>query len=501
MIRHRSILRWLAVVLPLPVFALTFGHFGEVSATGPSLPTMARTAVMPSAAHTGPPLQDPPELVSRNGVLRARIVVERRKVLVGDRILFADTYNGRYMPPTLRLRPGDQLDLTMANRTSEGTNVHVHGLHVSPRSPGDNIFITIKPGQTYHYAYRLPRNITPGTYWYHSHENMRSAPQVAGGESGIIIVDGLRDYLRPSLRHITEHVIALKDDQVQGNAIKTEGLTVGASTNRTVNGQQDPVIRIRPGETQLWRLANIGANIYYNLHLPGSKFYVIAQDGYPVKRVYAADSLVIPAASRFDVLVQGGPAGQAPLQTLAYNTGPAGNQFPQVNLATVVSQGAPTPAASIPVGFAPNEDLSHATITTRQSMTYTENAAGTEFYINGRQFAPNRVDFTSTLNTVEEWTVFNKTNEQHSFHLHTDHFQVMSVNGRPVPRGHAWYETFNVPVQGNIVIRVHFTEYVGRTVLHCHLLNHEDKGMMAVLDIVPAQPGSPRQAVGKHRVP
>ncbi|MDF3287801.1 multicopper oxidase family protein [Streptomyces silvisoli] len=472
--------------LALPA-ALMAGGIAGVSATAPPWSALHSKVNPSTATHTGLPLEDPPELVSRHGVLRARILVERRKVRVGARLLFALTYNGRYMPPTLRLRPGDRLDLAMTNRTGEGTNLHVHGLHVSPRSPADNIFITIRPGQTYHYSYLLPPSATPGTYWYHSHEDPRSAPQVAGGESGVIIVDGLRKYLPESLRHITEHVIALKDDQIAGDSIKTEGLTIGAATNRTVNGQQNPVISIHPGETQLWRLSNIGANIYYNLHLPGSKFYVIAQDGYPVKRIYAADSLVIPAASRFDVLVQGGPAGSVPLRTLAYNSGPAGNQFPQVDLAKVISQGAPRTPVRIPADFAPNDDLSHAKVAARHTVVYTENTAGTQFFINGKLFDPNRVDFTSTLNTVEEWTVLNQTNEDHSFHMHTNHFQVMSVNGVPPPSGHAWYETVNVPFRGSLVVRVHFTDFVGKTVLHCHLLNHEDKGMMAVLNIVPGR--------------
>ncbi|WP_254803023.1 multicopper oxidase family protein [Kitasatospora sp. SUK 42] len=452
--------------------------------------------VPPSAqsptAGPGQPLQDPPELVSHDGVLRAEIVVARRKVAVGDRELYALTYNDRYMPPTLRIRPGDRVELAMTNAGSEDTNLHVHGLHVSPKSPSDDIFIAIKPGETYHYRYRIPGDITPGTYWYHSHEHMRSAAQVAGGESGIIIVDGLQRYLPRKLRHITEHIVALKDDQVEGDSVKTDDLSIGAPTNRTVNGQQNPVIRIRPGETQLWRLANIGANIYYKLHLPGSAFHVIAQDGYPVERVYAADSLVIPAGARFDVLVQGGPPGTTPLQTLAYDTGPDGNQFPQVDLATVVSQGTPMEPATLPVRFAHNDDLADAPIAARHDIVYTENAAGTEFYINGEQFDPNRVDLTSKLNTVEEWRVVNNTGEEHSFHVHTDHFQLMSINGTPTPPDHRWYETINVPANGNAVLRIRFDDFTGRTVLHCHILNHEDKGMMAVLDIVPDHPASPQ---------
>ncbi|MGK4585482.1 multicopper oxidase family protein [Kitasatospora sp. HPMI-4] len=487
--RPRSSLASFATSLVF-ITASATGGAGCTWAAQPARPAAAPSADSPDSSAglptgSGRPLRNPPELVSRDGVLKARITVSRRKVAVGDRELFALTYNGSYMPPTLRIRPGDRVELDMVNEWTEETNLHVHGLHVSPKSPSDDIFVEIKPGGTFHYSYRIPRDITPGTYWYHSHADMLSAPQVAGGESGIIIVDGLQEYLPDSLKHITERVIALKDDQVEGDSVKTENLSIGAPTNRTVNGQQNPLIRIRPGETQLWRLANIGANIYYKLHLPGRKFHVIAQDGYPVKRVYSADSLVIPAGSRFDVLVQGGEPGRAPLQTLAYNTGPDGNQFPQVNLATVVTEGSPVRPVRLPERFAPNEDLSHAVLAARRDLVYTENSAGTEFYINGRQFDPNRVDITSRLNTVEEWTIVNNTGEQHSFHAHTNHFQLMSLNGRPTASGHRWYETINVPAGGNAVLRIRFDDFTGRTVVHCHILNHEDKGMMAVLDIVP----------------
>ncbi|MEU1617310.1 multicopper oxidase family protein [Streptomyces sp. NPDC005722] len=443
----------------------------------------------PPVEPAGPRLQDPPELVSRDGVLKARVVVERRKVRVGDHRLYALTYNGRYMPPTLRVRPGDRIDLTMTNRVRQDTNVHVHGLHVSPRSPADDIFVAIKYGRSHHYTYRLPRTVTPGTYWYHSHADMMSAAQVAGGESGIIVVDGLRRYLPPALRGITEHVVALKDFQVHGDAIRTHGLKIGARTNRTVNGRQNPVISLRPGETQLWRLANIGANIYYRLHLKGGRFHVIAQDGYPVRRVYAARTLVIAAGARFDVLVQGAPRpGTTTLETLAYDTGKAGNRFPRTDLATVVTAGAPVTPARIPTDFAPNEDLAHVTVADRKTVVFTENAAGDVFYVNGRTYAPGRVDFTSVLGTVEEWTVRNDSDEEHSFHVHTNQFQLMSTDGKATDPDHRWFDTVNVPARGNVVIRVPFTDFTGRTVLHCHILNHEDMGMMAILDIVPPRP-------------
>ncbi|MDT7650165.1 MAG: hypothetical protein QOI36_1571 [Pseudonocardiales bacterium] len=440
---------------------------------------------LPSAsAQEGSPLQDPQELVSHNGLLRAQIVVAREQVDVAGRKLWAFTYNGHYMPPTLRIRPGDRLELAWENRLDkEYTNLHVHGLHVSPSGNADNVFIHIHPGQTFHYSYQFPDNLAPGTYWYHSHAHPVSAPQVAGGMSGVIIVDGLNQYLPPDLRDITEHVIALKDFQVEGDAVKTKDLHISAATNRTVNGQLNPTITIRPGEVQLWRLANISANIYYNVHLQGQQFQVIAHDANPVNRIWAADSLLLAAGARFDVLVRGGPPGSTQLQTLPYSTGPAGNQFPQATLATVVSDGPPTRPVALPTTFAPTEDLSRATVAARRTVVFSETDNPDRYYINGKQFDPNRVDIQSKLNTVEEWTVRNDSNEEHSFHVHVNDFQLMSINGRPHD-GHGWQDTASVPAEGQIVIRMAFTDYTGKTVLHCHILNHEDLGMMAVLEIV-----------------
>ncbi|SNT39969.1 Multicopper oxidase with three cupredoxin domains (includes cell division protein FtsP and spore coat protein CotA) [Streptosporangium subroseum] len=437
----------------------------------------------PPPVREGAPLRDPPQLVSHNGILRARLVVEGRQVDVAGRKLWALTYNGHYMPPTLRIRPGDRLELAMENRLGKYTNLHVHGLHVSPSGHSDNVFVHIHPGQTFHYSYRFPANLASGTYWYHSHAHPMSGPQVAGGLSGIIVVDGLKRYLPPDLRDITEHVIALKDFQIQGNTVKTKDLHISAPTNRTVNGQLNPTIRIRPGEIQLWRLSNISANIYYKVRLQGQPFQVIAHDANPVNRIWAADSLLLAAGARFDVLVRGGPPGRTQLQTLPYNTGPAGNRFPQATLATLVSEGALTHPTAPPTTFAPTEDLSHAVLAARRTVVFSENKAGTEYYINGRQFDPNRVDIRSKLNTVEEWTVRNDSNEEHSFHVHTNDFQLMSINGRP-HEGHGWQDTVSIPPNGQIVIRMPFTDYTGRTVLHCHILNHEDAGMMAVLEIV-----------------
>ncbi|MFJ9821367.1 multicopper oxidase family protein [Streptomyces sp. NPDC101151] len=477
---------WAAAMALLAALALASGcataelaheHAAPSVSAGPSIsPSPALTAAATED------LRDPAQVVSENGLLKTRIVVERKKVPLAGRQLWALTYNGLYMPPTLRLKPGDRMEITFENRIDKQTNLHVHGMHVSPGGNSDNIFLAVQPGKTFTYKYQFLKSLEPGTYWYHPHPHTLSAAQTAGGMSGLVVVDGLDRYMPRPLRGITEHVIALKDFQIVADRIKTDNLKMGAPTTRTVNGQLNPRIHIKPGETQLWRIANVGANIFYKVALPGSRFHVVAQDGYPVNKVYSADSIVIPAGARYDVLVQGGKAGTTELMTQPYNSGKAGNQFPQATLATVDTSGEAVRQATLPTTFGPVDDLAKAPVAARKTIVFTENSAGTQFYINKKQFDHNRVDFRSKLDTVEEWTIRNNSDEVHSFHVHTNDFQVMSINGKPQVN-YGFQDTVDVPVRGNMVVRTRFLDYSGRTVLHCHILNHEDEGMMAVLQI------------------
>jgi FtsP/CotA-like multicopper oxidase with cupredoxin domain len=455
-----------------------------VSGCGGSVPDPPAAMLSPTGTTTvQAPLREPRQLVSQGKILHVGLVVEMRTVQLGGQRVRALTYNGDYMPPTLRLRPGDRLDLTLINKLPEHTNLHTHGWHVSPSGNSDNIYLHIMPGQTYHYSYQLPADLAPGTYWYHSHAHPLSEGQVFAGLSGAIVIDGLNRYMPPGLRNISERLVALKDFQVKAGAIPTTDIDSNAPTTRTVNGQVNPIMNIRPGETQLWRLANIGADIAYNVQLQGSRFTVMAQDANPVTRVWSDKTLFMPPGSRFDVLVQGPPAGSTRLITTAYSTGPQGDSYPETTLATLVSSGQPMTPAALPVTFASFDDLSKDPIAQRRTITFSENDETNQFYINGKQFAENRIDVRAKLNTTEEWTVRNTANEQHTFHIHVNDFQLMSVNGKPYPfRG--WQDTVQLPSRGEVVIRMRFLNYLGKYPVHCHILNHEDRGMMANVEVV-----------------
>jgi FtsP/CotA-like multicopper oxidase with cupredoxin domain len=432
----------------------------------------------------GQSFQDPPQLVSRNGVLKVTLVASQQTVMIGGKPVVATVYNGSYVGPTLRVRPGDTLIVTLVNHLNETTNLHFHGLHVSPSGNADNVLLSIPPGQSFRYVVHIPKDQASGTYWYHSHDMMQGEEQVFGGMSGAIIVDGLKQLLPPGLRHITEHTFDLKDFQVddQGQIVSSD-IDSGAPTTRTVNGQIDPVLTMRPGETQLWRLANVGADIFYDLHLGGNVFHVIAEDGHPVNTVWTANDLLMPPGKRYDVLVQAGAAGVSQLRTLGSSTGPGGDNYPDDVLATIVTQGAPERPARLPQRIKPFHDLQRDKIAASHTLVFSENPDTEQFFINSQQFDSNRVDVVARLGTTQEWTIVNTTDEQHPFHLHTDPFQVVSINGQPY-QAHSYQDTVVLPAHGEVQILIHSSDFTGTTVFHCHIMHHEENGMMGVLRIV-----------------
>jgi suppressor of ftsI len=135
----------------------------------------------------------------------------------------------------------------------------------------------------------------------------------------------------------------------------------------------------------------------------------------------------------------------------------------------------------------PKKDLSNATIATHRVLNFSSNDVYWRYVINNKTFDPNRIDYKVKLGTVEEWKLVNldskASGNDHPFHIHTNHFQVMSVNGKPY-HAHGLQDTVLVPTEGNVVIRIPFNDYVGKSVFHCHLMFHGDYGMMGNFEVV-----------------
>lgn len=440
--------------------------------------------------------RNPPEIVSADGVLSTTLTVEPAvQTVAGEAVTFPELYNGMYMPPVLRVQPGDTIELMLRNYGVLSTNLHYHGLNVTPREPGDDIFLNIEPGITFAYDFPIPTTHPAGLYWYHPHFDQLLNTQIAGGMSGgLIIGDILAPF--PDLAGIPERVILLKDLKTE-NGEPVPDPDPSGPTTRTINGLLQPQLTMQPGQLEFWRIGNIGSNIYYQLILQGQPFNIIAVDGNLQNQVTTTDTLVIPPGGRIEALVYGPRPGHYQFRTASISTGPAGDQYPGQLLGTVVSKGPEAARIALPTSFPPLTDLSQGPITRQRSIVFADTANPNQFTINGKPYTPNCIDTVVTLGDIEEWSIQNTAQEAHVFHIHQLDFQVTEVNGQPKPfTGYQDVVTLPPATDTPSVVKIiiPFTDpvIVGKFVYHCHIIQHEDQGMMAT--ILVQKPGDPPPA-------
>ncbi len=430
----------------------------------------------------GETLREPPVVASSHGVLTTTLIAGESQVSIGNQGVTAAVYNGGYLAPTLRARAGDVLRVRLVNRLGDPTNLHLHGLSVSPSGNSDDVFLHVPPAGAQDYEVRIPSNHAPGLYWYHPHPHGHSDDQVRNGMSGALIVEGLLDPF-PALHAVKERLLLLKDVQIENGRVAHLG--IGARVLRTVNGLINPTLVLHPGETELWRIGNVGGDLYYQLTLDGLPFYEVARDGHRVSRLVPKHELLLEPGAREEVLVQAPGPGTYTLRTAAFDTGPEGNHYPGATLATVRVEGAATPPLALPERLFPVADW-RGHITGRRTIVFSEADDGNTFFVDGRTFDPSRIDTRVRLGAVEEWTIRNESGELHDFHIHQTHFQVTEVNGVPQPFV-GYQDIVNLPIHGAVKVVIPFTDpvIVGKFVYHCHLLSHEDRGMMATIVVTP----------------
>jgi len=441
---------------------------------------LVATAITGCSSVADNAFREPPVVSSRAGVLRVSLTAAPSTVSVAGHQAMLDAYNGLYIPPTLRVHPGDTIRLRLTNALAEPTNLHMHGLTVSPRSNSDNVLLHVAPGQAQDYEIRLPSDHPSGLFWYHPHPHGFSDEQTRNGMSGALVVEGLLDPF-PTLRHVPERLLLLKDLQLENERV---ALThIGMNTIRTVNGIVNPVIVLRPGETELWRIGNVGADLYYQLTLDGHHFQVVARDGNRRAHLTTVDTLRLSPGARVEVLVTAGVPGVYLLRTGDIDTGPEGNQYAGTVMATVRVQGSPATPVTLPPALLPVEDL-RGKITNRRTIVYTESQNGDTLFIDGKTFDMTRTDIRVKLGAVEEWTIRNESDELHTFHIHQGPYQLTEINGVPQPADDH-RDIVDVPIRGEVKVVIPFTNptIVGRFVYHCHILSHEDKGMMATIEV------------------
>ncbi|GAA4407481.1 multicopper oxidase family protein [Fodinibacter luteus] len=456
----------------------------------------------------GRPLREPQVLTSRGGLLEVGLTATGGVVLAGRRTR-ALGYNGTSPGPTLRVAPGDVLRLTLTNNLHDTTNLHTHGLHVSPEGESDDVFRMVEPGQSARYEYAIPASHPTGTFWYHPHHHGTVADQVFGGLFGALVVAAApKD---PGA--VRERVLVVSD-----TTLTTDGEVAAVSRQQVmqgregelvlVNGQLRPRIDLSAGSPERWRVVNACTSRFLELVLDEHAWGFLGYDGQALHEPDELAAVVLAPGNRADMLVRPTGTGTFALRTLDHDRGRMGMMAGGASLtsvgttlATVRVTATESPAAadagSTPAhgsGILPEvADLRGQVPDARRTLTFTMGmgmgmgggGGGMSFGFDGQEFDPERVDQSVALGTVEEWTIANASPMDHPFHLHVWPMQVVAApdaapGGRP-----DWRDVVVVPARGQVTVRVRFTDFGGRTVYHCHVLDHEDLGMMGVIEARP----------------
>jgi FtsP/CotA-like multicopper oxidase with cupredoxin domain len=482
---------------------------------------MGNSALIPAAGTWEPAnLVEPEVRQSVDGLLETELLVQYAYAATGGYRLFMRTYEGTVPGPTLRVQPGDTLRIRLINALPPNrsdvlfdqdlpqqlntTNFHFHGSHVSPDGISDNIFRVMQPGETYDIEIAIPDDHTRGTYWYHPHHHGGADIQIASGMAGALIVEG--DFADVPEIAAAEERLLLINQVVFDEWRMVEGFETvfpeGATRFFTINGQREPIIRMRPGEVQRWRILHAGYQDDIFMALDGHELHQIARDGIALSQMDqqvirpgadpAADpgAILLAPAQRVDVLVQAGAPGTYALRALPYFQG---YDAPTGPLATVVVEGEPLPMnlpATLPPG--PLDSIGDEELTGSRQLTFSRHAPEVDaaghwrefaFLVDDQLFDHDRVDQQVTLGAVEEWTVTNlDEHNDHVFHIHINPFQLTQVNGEPIAEP-VWLDTVIVPHAGSVTFRTRFLDFTGKYVLHCHMMNHEELGMMQVVEV------------------
>lgn len=456
-------------------------------------------------------------------VMEADIAIHQATGLRAER---TRCYNGLVTGPTLKLRPGEELRIKLINELAKNadspcgkehlnqahcfntTNIHTHGLHVSPRAPSDDSFLRIDPQTEYQYCFQVPKFHPPGTFWYHAHVHGSTALQVMNGLVGALIIDEPEEQqIIPEAKDLVWVV-----QEILGKDAEKLYTCNHPHAPYTVNGRFQPALGMRPGEIQRWRFINATATPggYMDLQLvDGSgkqqEMTVLAVDGYRLRRLDKKTAHILPPGGRVDFLVQLPRTGAYKMMARRFQGQARDQVLARIHISgSQLGMTLPSRLPSLPAFLDPITDDEISKRRTLRFQICPDQARGdtckhfpdaklcsgekgnqpikNSFLIDGNPYDPERIDHSVKLGAAEEWEIVNETGAEHPFHIHVNHFQVVR-SGVP-PEEWIWQDTVSLPADGSVKIRSRFRTYSGRYLLHCHILLHSDLGMMQNVEVV-----------------
>jgi FtsP/CotA-like multicopper oxidase with cupredoxin domain len=405
---------------------------------------------------------------------------------------------------------------TGGSMSATSTNIHFHGLNIPPTCHQDEIIDTDieNTDPPFEYRFTVPLNDSPGLYWYHPHLHGQSTLQVNGGAAGALIVGGL-EKLRADVGGLPERVLIIRQQFTNPNSWIAGPYQLTLNYQPAAAPLPPPVIQMQPGVKEFWRVANASSQAFLTLGIffgqTAQSVEIVELDGIPVTQPYRTTSIILPPAGRAEFIMTGPAAGQtASFQHTGFDTGPIGNPNPPVELASLHATTAarePTalpPAPAKPVTPAPQRFANLRTWppSAHRKIYFAEATNGTngptQFFITVEGQTPKVFSMsdppaiTTRIGAVEDWTVENRSGETHAFHIHQLHFLLLATNGVADPNPQL-RDTVVVPSWSgsgpypSVKLRLDFRDpqIAGTFVFHCHVLDHEDAGMMQKIQVNP----------------
>ena len=418
--------------------------------------------------------------------------------------------NGALLGPTIIMTQGDDVNITVDNQLSDTTTIHWHGMHVAPQNDGGPHSI-ILPGETWNPQFTVMDKA--GLNWYHPHLHMQTDKHVSKGIAGLIIVRDAEEAVLnlPSTYGVDEFpiVIQTKGFDAAGQILVHTELDTSAMVNGTVDAFTDfpaQVIRLRVLNGSSQRVMEFGFS-------DNRSFSLIGTDGGLLSAPLSNTRYRIAPGQRADILVdlttslgqnfqlmsygselpnaiygasQPGMGAGATASLVGYTSNPLnGNDFELLDI-TVAAQTV-SPVLLIPATLATFTPIVEASANITRSLTFTSaggmgDLAG-PFLINGSTFDMGTINYNVPLDNIEIWSLTNQTPIAHPFHIHDIQFFILDINGNPPPPELQGYNDVVLVPGGMGTVRfiAKFDDFANDTVpfmYHCHMLTHEDMGMM-----------------------
>lgn len=418
--------------------------------------------------------------------------------------------NYKYLGPTLILKKGDSVNITVNNEIGDTTTMHWHGLHVAPKNDGGPQSM-IMDGMAWHPGFVVRNNAA--TYWYHPHMMAKTAEQAIKGDAGLIIVrDNAEATLTlPRTYGVDDFPLIVQSAELDtNNQFMPKGME---DSTLLVNGTDSPYVNM-PGQVVRLRLLNASGERTFNFGFTGNlPFRIIASDAGLLQASVTATRIRIAPGERYEILlnlsgmsgqtiylmsyaselpmgIQGGPTMPMPPGSPPMNSPLNGVDFDILQI-NVVS---PTlsPVTTLPTALLPDSVWSESSANAYRTINMTADSMMVmdgPFYFNHNLFDMMRIDYTIPLDNTEVWTMLDSTMVAHPFHLHDVHFYILDRNGNPPPA----YERGRKDVlliEPNETVRfiAKFNDFADTTtpyMYHCHILMHEDDGMMGQFIVGP----------------